>query len=194
MKGWKGFRPGDVYRYDIREALALIQKRRTLCAFDVEHCGTRSQDIVEIGAIRVDGDVEAVFHEMLYLDPRQFSPYARRRTGIRAKELRAGGDRVQTLRRFREFLGDAVPVLHAALDDIRTLNLNLKRHGIRIAPRQAVDVQLWGREVFECEQLTLEGLARRFDAAQPTHRALDDARATLAVFRGMLAEAGAGNF
>ena len=183
-------RPDDrerLQRYSREEARELLRSGQPFCAFDIEHSGTQSQAIVEIGAIRVDSSgAEEVFESMIFLEPRRFSSYARRKTGIKPEELRAGAPREETLARFRDFLEGSVPVLHAANDDLLTVNRNLSRLQLKPVPAVAVDVQVWARQDFELEGLSLEAIATHFGVSKPTHRALADARTTLEIFQRML--------
>lgn len=189
--GHRGLGPEGLRVLTLQEARQRLDQGTSFVAFDLEHSGTPSQEIVEVGAVRVIRDGEGLkegetFHAVLAVPVRRISRFALRKTRLTREELSAGSPPADTLRSFREFLGSAVPILHAAGDDLLTLALNLRRHDLEPMPAQAADVQVWARDVFGARHLRLEDLARHFDAPVPTHRALADARATLAIFIAML--------
>jgi len=180
-----------VRRLTLSEARSLLDANHGFVAFDLEHCGNPPQRIVEVGGIRLDRGstglvAGATFQAVIQTPPRQLSPYARRKTNLRNADLRNGSPRHETLAAFRRFLSDSVPILHAAADDIRTLNLNLSRHAIEPLPARAADVQQWAKVHFGCKKLRLADLATAFGARAPTHRALADAIATLEIFIAMI--------
>jgi DNA polymerase-3 subunit epsilon len=94
---------------------------------------------------------------------------------------------------FAEFIGDAVVVGHNVRFDLGFLRANLARLGYRPMANRFVDTYALARRLVrdEVPNCKLSTLARHFrTAADPCHRALDDARATAEVFHQLLERVG----
>ncbi len=94
---------------------------------------------------------------------------------------------------FAEFIGDAVIVGHNVRFDLGFLRANLARLGYQPLTNRFVDTCALARRLVrdEVPNCKLSTLARHFrTAADPCHRALDDAKATAEVLHHLLERVG----
>ena len=165
------------------------------CVLDLETTGATSADceITEIGAVRyVGGQLDGTFQTLV--DPGvEIPPFITVLTGItQAMVLRAPSIE-QALPAFLEFIGGAVIVGHNIRFDLSFLNASAHRLGYSPLPNRSVDTVGLARRLVrqEVRNLRLSSLAKHFRSpTPPTHRALDDARATAHVFFALLERAG----
>jgi DNA polymerase III epsilon subunit family exonuclease len=161
--------------------LALDQA--TFVVVDLETTGLRpgSSRICEIGAVRV-GQFELQDEFELLVDPGvPLAPAISALTGLRDDALRGQAHPGIAVRRFLEFVGDAVLVAHNARFDLAFLDRETERlTGARLAG-PVVDTVGLARRLLEgrTRRAGLASLAQFFGtAARPCHRALPDAQAT----------------
>ena len=150
--------------------------------------------ITEIGAVRVRGGVtEGEFQTLV--DPGEpIPPFIAVLTGITDAAV-AGAPRIAAaLPSFLEFARGAVLVAHNAPFDIGFLKAAAASTGQPWPPFAVVDTVHLARTVLargETRDCKLATLAAHFHATTtPTHRALDDARATVDVLHGLLERVG----
>ena len=164
----------------------------TFVVVDLETTGTRAADcaITEVGAVKVRGG--QVLGELSTLvDPGgPIPPAVQVLTGITTSMV-VGAPRIeQVLPAFLEFVRGSVLVAHNAPFDIGFLKAALSRAGYTWPGNQVVDTVALARRVVtrdEAPNHRLATLARLFGATTtPTHRALDDARATVDVLHALL--------
>ncbi|OBK18560.1 hypothetical protein A5636_20395 [Mycobacterium asiaticum] len=180
----------------------LSLRETTFVVVDLETTGGRAQGtgtatpdaITEIGAVKVRGG--AVLGEFATLvDPqRSIPPQIVRLTGITTAMVCDAPTIESVLPMFLEFAGDSVLVAHNAGFDIGFLRAAAERCQI-VWPRPRVlcTVRLARRVLSreEAPSVRLAELARLFAVAtQPTHRALDDARATVDVLHALIERVG----
>ena len=176
-------------------------RETTFVVVDLETTGGRATGdadncdaITEIGAVKVRGG--AVLGELATLvDPgRSIPPQIVALTGITSAMV-CNAPKIDTvLPAFLEFARGAVLVAHNAGFDIGFLRAAAERCQIAW-PRPPVlcTVRLARRVLTrdEAPSVRLSALARLFDASTtPTHRALDDARATVDVLHGLIERVG----
>lgn len=156
--------------------------------------GTNCDAITEIGAVKVRGG--AVLGELATLvDPgRSIPPQIVELTGITSAMVRDAPKIDAVLPAFLEFARGAVLVAHNAGFDMGFLRAAAERCQIAW-PRPPVlcTVRLARRVLTrdEAPSVRLSALARLFGAATtPTHRALDDARATVEVLHALIERVG----
>jgi DNA polymerase III subunit epsilon len=184
------------------DALADVSLRdTTFVVVDLETTGGRATGdghnvdaITEIGAVKVRGG--AVLGELATLiDPgRSIPPQIVALTGITSAMVCDAPKIDSVLPAFLEFARGAVLVAHNAGFDIGFLRAAAERCQIAW-PRPPVlcTVRLARRVLSrdEAPSVRLSALARLFGAATtPTHRALDDARATVDVLHGLIERVG----
>ena len=174
-------------------------RETTFVVVDLETTGGRASgeghdSITEIGAVKVRGG--AVLGELATLvDPgRSIPPQIVALTGITTAMVCNAPTIDSVLPTFLEFARGAVLVAHNAGFDIGFLRAAAERCQIAW-PRPPVlcTVRLARRVLTrdEAPSVRLAALARLFDAATtPTHRALDDARATVDVLHGLIERVG----
>ncbi len=164
----------------------------TFVVVDLETTGTRAADcaITEIGAVKVCGG--QVLGELATLvDPGgPVPPAIQVLTGITTTMLVGAPPIEQVLPSFLEFVRGTVLVAHNAPFDVGFLKAALARAGYAWPGNQVVDTVRLARRVVTREEAPnhrLATLARLFRATTaPTHRALDDARATVDVLHALL--------
>lgn len=168
----------------------------TFVVVDLETTGgsPASCQITEIGAVKTrGGEVVGEFHSLV--NPGEPIPaFIAVLTGI-TDETVANSPRIgAVLPSFLEFARGAVLVAHNAPFDIGFLKAACERHQVEW-PRPAVlDTAKIARRTLdrdEAPNCKLATLARLFRATtSPTHRALDDARATVDVLHGLFERLG----
>ncbi|QZA15953.1 DEDD exonuclease domain-containing protein [Mycobacterium malmoense] len=156
--------------------------------------GTPADAITEIGAVKVRGGV--VLGEFATLvDPRRdIPPQVVQLTGITTAMVCDAPAIDAVLPMFFEFAGGAVLVAHNAGFDVGFLRAAARRCDIAWPRPQVLCTVRLARRVLSREEapsVRLAALARLFAVAtQPTHRALDDARATVDVLHALIERVG----
>ena len=164
----------------------------TFVVVDLETTGGAARDggITEIGAVAVRGG-EVLGEFATLVNPGiPIPPFVAALTGITDATVATAPRLAAALPSFLEFLGDSVVVAHNAPYDVGFLREACRIHGHTWPDPAVVDtarlarVALHRDEVRNCK---LSTLAAHFRAeVTPTHRALDDARATVDVLHALL--------
>ncbi len=178
----------------LRETTFVVVDLETTGGRAVGNTAAAPDAITEIGAVKVRGG--AVLGEFATLvDPgRSIPPQIVRLTGITTAMVCDAPTIDAVLPMFFEFAGDAVLVAHNAGFDVGFLRAAAERcrpHWPR--PKVLCTVRLARRVLSreEAPSVRLAELARLFAVAtQPTHRALDDARATVDVLHALIERVG----
>jgi len=190
---------GQLSFADVDPLADVSLRETTFVVVDLETTGGRASGdghdcITEIGAVKVRGG--AVLGELATLvDPgRSIPPQIVALTGITSAMVYNAPTIDSVLPAFLEFSRGAVLVAHNAGFDIGFLRAAAERCEIAW-PRPPVlcTVRLARRVLTrdEAPSVRLSALARLFCAATtPTHRALDDARATVDVLHGLIERVG----
>ncbi|GAA4006649.1 DEDD exonuclease domain-containing protein [Allokutzneria multivorans] len=168
----------------------------TFVVVDLETTGGSAAEdaITEIGAVKVRGG-QVIGEFATLVDPeRGIPPNIVALTGITQAMVMEAPRLVSVLPAFLEFAGSAVLVAHNAGFDMGFLRAAAERHG-HVWPKRTVlcTVKLARRVLSreEAPSCRLSALAELFGAATtPTHRALDDARATVEVLHALLERVG----
>ncbi|MDH6678185.1 DNA polymerase-3 subunit epsilon [Rhodococcus sp. LBL1] len=168
----------------------------TFVIVDLETTGGSADTdaITEIGAVKVRGG-EILGELGTLVDPgRAIPPYIVEITGITTAMVR-GAPRIDTvLPAFLEFARGAVLVAHNAGFDVGFLKAAAARAGIPWPRFQVLCTVKLARRVLsrdEAPSVKLSALASLFGAdTTPTHRALDDARATVDVLHALIGRVG----
>ena len=153
--------------------------------------------ITEIGAVKVRGGVVLGEFATLVDPQRSIPPQIVRLTGITTAMVCDAPTIEAVLPMFFEFAGldlGAVLVAHNAGFDVGFLRAAAQRCGIAWPRPQVLCTVRLARRVLtreEAPSVRLAALARLFAvAAEPTHRALDDARATVEVLHALIERVG----
>ncbi|MGW0044433.1 DEDD exonuclease domain-containing protein [Rhodococcus sp. NPDC003348] len=168
----------------------------TFVVVDLETTGSNSGDdaITEIGAVKVRGG-EVIGELGTLVDPgRTIPPFIAQLTGITTAMLVDAPRIEQVLPSFLEFARGAVLVAHNAPFDIGFLKAAVSRHDLAWPPFQVLCTVKLARRVLSREEapsVKLSALADLFQVStRPTHRALDDARATVDVLHALIERVG----
>ncbi|OBK27579.1 hypothetical protein A5634_22665 [Mycobacterium asiaticum] len=189
LNGWDA--PEEV---SLRETTFVVVDLETTGGRAVGNAGGSPDAITEIGAVKVRGG--AVLGEFATLvDPqRSIPPQIVRLTGITTAMVCDAPRIDAVLPMFLEFAGDSVLVAHNAGFDIGFLRAAAEHCQISWPrPKVLCTVRLARRVLSreEAPSVRLAALARIFAVAtQPTHRALDDARATVDVLHALIERVG----
>jgi len=165
------------------------------CVLDLETTGgsAASCEITEIGAVLYrGGQLEGTF-QTLVNPGAPIPPFITVLTGITQVMVIEAPRIEEALPSFLEFLGEAVIVGHNVRFDLSFLNAAAERLGYGRLPNQSADTLSLARRLVRTDvhNLKLGTLAAHFRSpVSPTHRALDDARATAHVLWGLLEIAG----
>ena len=186
----------------LESAEELSLRQTTFVVVDLETTGGRATGteqkppdaITEIGAVKVRGG--AVLGEFATLvDPqRSIPPQIVQLTGITSAMVCDAPTIDAVLPMFLEFARDSVLVAHNAGFDVGFLRAAAQRCNIAWPRPPVLCTVRLARRVLSREEapsVRLAALARLFTAAcQPTHRALDDARATVDVLHALIERVG----
>ncbi len=165
------------------------------CILDLETTGATAADceITEIGAVKyVGGELDGTFQTLVNPGV-AIPPFITMLTGITEALVIKAPTIDRALPSFLEFIGDAVIVGHNIRFDLSFLQAAARRLGYEPLPNRSVDTIGLARRLVrqEVRNLKLSSLAKHFRSpTPPTHRALDDARATAHVFFALLERAG----
>jgi DNA polymerase-3 subunit epsilon len=168
----------------------------TFVVVDLETTGgsADTEAITEIGAVKVRGG-EVVGEFATLVDPgRSIPPYIVELTGITTAML-IGAPRIErVLPGFLEFARGSVLVAHNARFDMGFLQAAASRLDIAWPRFRVLCTVKLARRVLtrdEAPSVKLSALASLFQVGtQPTHRALDDARATVEVLHALIERVG----
>jgi DNA polymerase-3 subunit epsilon len=187
---------------DLESSAETLLRETTFVVVDLETTGgrTRSSDgtladtITEIGAVKVRGGVVLGEFGTLVDPQRSIPPQIVQLTGITTAMVCDAPTIDAVLPMFLEFAGDAVLVAHNAGFDIGFLRAAAQHCEISWPQPQVLCTVRLARRVLSREEapsVALAALARLFAVAtQPTHRALDDARATVEVLHALIERVG----
>lgn len=184
------------------EFAELSLRDTTFVVVDLETTGGRSKEsadgnhdaITEIGAVKVRGG-EVIGEFATLVDPqRSIPPQIVELTGITTAMVRDAPTISAVLPMFLEFCRGAVLVAHNAGFDIGFLRAAAQRCGIAWPRPPVLCTVKLARRVLSREEapsVRLSALARLVGSAtEPTHRALDDARATVDVLHALIERVG----
>ena len=165
------------------------------CVRDLEATGGSPADcsITEIGAVKFVGGLEVGSFQTLINPGSPIPPFITILTGITQSMVIEAPRIEEVLPAFLEFIGDSVVVGHNVRFDLSFLNADSLRLGYGRLPNRSVDTYSLARRLIpgEVRNLKLQSLAGYFRSPTvPTHRALEDARATAWVLHRLLERAG----
>jgi DNA polymerase-3 subunit epsilon len=178
------------------DELAEPLRETTFTVVDLETTGGSSATdaITEIGAVRVRGG-EVLGEFQTLVDPGvPISPFVSVLTGITDTMVSRYPPIAATLPAFLEFARGSVLVAHNAPFDIGFLKVAAAAHAFAWPGFAVVDTAVLARRILSRDEVPnckLATLANFFRATTtPTHRALDDARATVDVLHALIARLG----
>ncbi|MRI58093.1 MAG: DNA polymerase III subunit epsilon [Epsilonproteobacteria bacterium] len=156
---------------------------------DIETSGSKPEhsQVIELGAIKFRGDrIVDRFESFIYAD--EVPEYITKLTGIEQKHLDDAPSQKDVLRRFKEFLGDAVFVAHNVNFDYNFISSKLEQLGLgRLANRKICSIDL-ARKTIESERYGLEFLNEALGInTAVSHRAYADALTAYKIMQMALA-------
>ncbi|MEU1967306.1 DEDD exonuclease domain-containing protein [Micromonospora sediminicola] len=175
---------------------ALPLYATTFVVVDLETTGGAPDGggITEIGAVKVRGGEELGVLATLVNPGVPIPSFITVLTGITQAMLLPAPPIEQVLPSFLEFVTDAVLVAHNAPYDVGFLKAACAKHGYAWPNPRVLDTAALARRVLTRDEVPnrkLGTLAAYFrTATQPTHRALDDAKATVDVLHGLIGRLG----
>ncbi|MBM2615170.1 DEDD exonuclease domain-containing protein [Actinoplanes sp. LDG1-06] len=175
---------------------ALSLADTTFVVLDLETTGGAADGagITEIGAVKVRSGVEQGVFATLVNPGERLPPFITVLTGITEAMLAPAPPIETVLPSLLEFLRGAVLVAHNAPYDVGFLKAACARHGYQWPNPRVLDTAAVARRALTRDEVPnrkLGTLAQFFHATvQPTHRALDDARATVDVLHGLIERLG----
>jgi DNA polymerase-3 subunit epsilon len=168
----------------------------TFVVVDLETTGGSPKDsaITEIGAVKVRGGVVIGEFQTLVDPGHEIPPYISVLTGITSMMVAAAPRIGAVLPGFLEFARGSVLVAHNAPFDLGFLRAACAENDIAWPAVTSVDTAVLARRLLSRDEVPnckLATLAPYFSATtSPTHRALDDARATVDVLHGLFERLG----
>jgi DNA polymerase III subunit epsilon len=184
----------DVDEVPLRETTFVVVDLETTGGRTKSTDGTPPDAITEIGAVKVRGGVVLGEFATLVDPERDIPPQIVRLTGITTAMVYDAPRIDAVLPMFFDFARGAVLVAHNAGFDVGFLRAAARRCDLPWpGPHVLCTVRLARRVLSreEAPSVRLAALARLFAvAAQPTHRALDDARATVDVLHALIERVG----
>jgi DNA polymerase-3 subunit epsilon len=167
----------------------------TFVVVDLETTGGTPADcgITEIGAVKICGGEELGEFSTLVNAGQPIPPFITVLTGITEAMIAPAPRLEEVLPAFLEFAQGAVLVAHNAPYDTGYLKAACERFGYSWPRPKVLDTVGLARRALTRDEVAnhkLSTLARHFGARTPTHRALDDARATVDVLHGLIARLG----
>ncbi len=171
---------------------ALALRDTTFVVLDLETTGGAPDGggITEVGAVKVRGGEELGVLATLVNPGERLPPFITVLTGITEAMLAPAPPIEQVLPSLLEFLRDAVLVAHNAPYDVGFLKAACAKHGYAWPNPRVLDTAALARRVLTADEVPnrkLGTLAAFFRTARtPTHRALDDAQATVDVLHGLI--------
>jgi DNA polymerase-3 subunit epsilon len=178
------------------EPAALSLADTTFVVLDIETTGGAADGagVTEVGAVKVRGGEELGVFATLVNPGERIPPFITVLTGITDAMLAPAPPIEVVLPSLLEFLRGTVLVAHTAPYDVGFLKAACARHGYQWPPVRVLDTAALARRALTRDEVPnrkLSTLAQHFHAAvQPTHRALDDARATVDVLHGLIERLG----
>ena len=165
--------------------------------FDLETNGLAvSTDVLEIGALKFspgellskEEPVGIPFHRYVYFDGipdrgafgvNNLDPDTLRSQGVPMREV---------LNEFNSFLGEGiVGGQNVKAFDLPILHFQAIRHSMPLEYRHILDTRLIAKKVLYLPSYSLASMSSYFNIShRPTHRALDDVKATVQVFRKLI--------
>lgn len=152
---------------------------------DLETTGLdpKRDKIIEIGAVKVErGEIKEEW--AAFVDPeRKLEEHITELTGIRDEQLAGAGKIAEILPEIITFLEDYVLLGHSVLFDFAFLKKAAVNERISFE-RQGIDTLKIARKYLkDLESRSLKSLCEYYGIPHSAHRALEDARATAALYR-----------
>lgn len=168
----------------------LNEGLNSFVCIDLETTGLdpKRDKIIEIGAVRIErGEITGEWET--FVNPeRKLEERIVELTGIRDEQLAGARKIAEILSDLFAFLGDHVLLGHSVLFDFSFLKKAAVNERMTFE-RQGIDTLKIARKYLkDLESRSLESLCRHYGIPHNAHRALEDARATVALYRKLWEE------
>ncbi len=168
----------------------IFDEGHTFCVFDTETTGLKAEEerIIEIGAVKFD-KTGFIGQFGTLIDPeKEISSKITSITGITNGMLSGQPKAEEAVPNFMDFAKDCILVAHNAPFDLRFMNCELMRLGRPTITSMAIDTLKFARWAYPefghwNQPFLAEALGVKITSA---HRAYDDARVCMEIFRKML--------
>lgn len=160
------------------------EKTEDYVCIDLETTGLnpKTDRIIEIGAVRVEGGEQTGVFETFINPGRKLEEKITQLTGIRDEDLRDAPKIGDVLPELLEFTGERVLLGHSVLFDYSFLKKAAVNHRL-VFEREGIDTLKIARKYLAfLESRSLDALCRYYGIPHRAHRALEDARATAALY------------
>lgn len=160
------------------------EKTQDYVCIDLETTGLnpKTDRIIEIGAVRVEGGEQTGIFETFINPGRKLEEKITKLTGICDGDLRDAPNIKEALPKLLEFAGERVLLGHSVLFDFSFLKKAAVNERL-IFERNGIDTLKIARKYLAfLESRSLDALCRYYDIPHRAHRALEDARATAALY------------
>lgn len=157
---------------------------------DLETTGLdpKRDKIIEIGAVKVERG-EIVGEWETFVDPeRKLEERIVELTGIRDEQLAGAKKIAEILPELFLFLGDHVLLGHSVLFDFSFLKKAAVNERLTFERKGIDTLKIARKYLKDLESRSLESLCRHYGIPHNAHRALEDARATVALYRKLAEE------
>lgn len=157
----------------------------TYVCLDLETTGLdpKTDKIIEIGAVKVREGKIADRMETFVNPGRQLEERITQLTGICSGQLEDAPDIVETLPHLLAFIGDDILLGHGVLFDYSFVKKAAVNQRFGFEKRGIDTLKLARKFLPDLESRSLGYLCRHFGIAHSAHRALEDAEATVALYR-----------
>lgn len=183
-----GFSNASKYHQARRRAgtqSASDKQKSDLVFLDIETTGINedSDEIIEIGAIKVSDDEEIEFHRLIRADV-HIPDEVRKLTGITDEMLRNGTVLETSIRDLAVFIREAVLVGYNLSFDIRFLNKAFSKYSLEPIHNKTLELMLEAkrRNSFQANYKFKTTLKEYNIEKEPPHRALEDAKLMYQLF------------
>ena len=155
-------------------------KDEVFCIVDIETNGSKpdNSQIIEIGAVKIkNGEIIDTFSELVKAE---FIPaFIQDITGINKKMLKNAKTQKEVLKKFKEFIGDAIFVAHDSYFDFNYIKSQLKKEGLGEFLNPEICTLTLSKKTIEATRYGLKYLTEELNLPkEQLHRALGDAKTT----------------
>jgi len=152
-----------------------FDKIKIACDIETSGLSPSQNEIIEIGAVRFSGFRVIDRFSSLLKPSSRISPEISVLTGISNLELEGAPCRVETLRRFREWIGNDTLIFHNAPFDTSFIDSEFRKYTGCALVNDVIDTLPMSRSCLPSQSHKLEHLKDYFGINAEAHRALPDA-------------------
>jgi len=155
-------------------------KDEVFCIVDIETNGSKPENsqIIEIGAIKIkNGEIIDTFNELVKAE--NIPEFIQDITGITKDMLKNAKSQKEVLKKFKEFIGDAIFVAHDSYFDFNYIKSQLQKEGLGELLNLEICTLTLSKKTIAAQRYGLKYLTEELNLPpEPLHRALGDAKTT----------------